>query len=176
VRRRSTVVAWFVIAGVLAAVGIGLTPGEVGHCLLPTLAPLATTLPLAVLAVIVGAWPYVLVDDDALRIHNGFTWFEVPYSAIDTVRETRLGLLVRTHAGKQIPITAYASGAFRRLLGHQELAEALINKIDGHTYSIPESTPADPVIRHFDTRNILIALATIAVGAAVIVGATHTYK
>jgi hypothetical protein len=176
-RRRSTIIAGFIFAGLLTALGIVLAVGEAGHGFLPVVAPLCATLALALLVLMVMVWPHIVARDERLSVCNTFVSYEVPYAAIDELRQTRMGLLVRTIAGKSIPVTAYATGSAGRMLHHKEHADVVIrtvqNKMEFRRAGPNDDLP--PVVRRVDVRNLLIALVAVAIAIGVAIGAANTY-
>ena len=82
-------------------------------------------LTLALFALLLSVWPHIIVRDAYLEPHNSFFWYEVPYPAIAEIGPIRMGLVVRTHGRKMIPLTGYASGAAGRLFRHRSAADAV---------------------------------------------------
>lgn len=177
-RRRSTVISSLVLSGLLVVVAAVLTPSEIGHGFFPAIVAFIGILPLVVLALAVGAWPHVIVDEDHVEVHNTFIWYDIPYAAIGEIKQIRMGLILRTHAGKVIPMTAYASGSAGRLLGHGDVANVVIHAVQNKM----EFLKAEPehentrAARHVETRNIIAVLASIALATAVVYAAAHTYR
>ncbi len=176
-RRRSTIIAGFVFAGIVIAAGVTLTVGEIGHGFLPAIAPLCTALPLALLIVVFLVWPHLVIRDQHLEVHNSFVSYDVPYKAIDDLRQNRMGLIVRTMAGKSIPVTAYTSGSAGRMMNHKEQADEAIrlvqNKMEFKRAAPNEDLP--PVRRSLNVRTVFLVLGSLAAGLLVIIGAAHTY-
>jgi hypothetical protein len=176
-RRRSTIVAGFIFASIFIAAGIGLTPGEVGHGFLSTIAPLCTAVPLALLVLVFLVWPHVVIRDEQVEVHNSFVTYDVPYRAVDDLRQNRMGLVVKTIAGKTIPVTAYTSGSAGRMMNHKEQADEVIrqvrNKMEFKRAGENEDLP--PVRRRVNVLTVVLVLASLAAGVLVVVGAAHTY-
>jgi hypothetical protein len=176
-RRRSTIIAGFTFAGLLTALGIVLTVGEAGHGFLPLVAPVCATLALALLVLMVMVWPHVVVREERLDVHNTFMSYEVPYPAIEELRQTRMGLLVRTIAGKSIPATAYATGSAGRMLHHKDHADVVIRTVQTKM-EFRRAGPNDDlprVVRRVNVVNLLVALAAVAIALGVAIGAANTY-
>ncbi|HEU0237982.1 MAG TPA: hypothetical protein VFR11_01710 [Micromonosporaceae bacterium] len=175
-RRRSTVIAGWVIAGLLVVLSVLLTVDEWDHGFFPAIAGPVTGLTLALLAVLLSVWPHVIVRDGWLEPHNSFVWYQVPYPAITEIGPVRMGLIVRTHGRKVIPLTGYASGFAGRMLGHQTAANEVVNAVEANMarHKRPGDEDAE-VTRHWDARNAYALLAAAIVSAVVIVVAIQTY-
>jgi len=174
-RRQSSVIGGFVIGGIVVIIGIALTPGEVSHGLLAALAPLGVTVPLALILLAFMASPRIVVRDDHLEVHNSFITYEIPYPAIDELRQTRMGLLVRTVGGKSIPVTAYATGAGAKVMKHSEQADEVIRAAQNNMEFAHTDEDLPPVLRRPNTRNLVAILLSVVIGVAIAIGAAHTY-
>ena len=87
-RRRSTVIAGWVIAVLLVALSTLLTIDLWSHGFFPAVAGPVTGLTLGLLAVLLSVWPHVIVRDEYLEPHNSFVWYQVPYPAITDISMT----------------------------------------------------------------------------------------
>lgn len=176
-RRRSTVISSFILAGLLIVVAGFLTPDEFGHGFFSVLAAFAGVLPLIVLALTVGAWPHVIIDADRMEVHNTFFWYAIPYPSINDIRQIRMGLIIKSHGGRTIPVTAYASGSAGRMLGHHDAAGLVIRAVEEKTEFF-KSKPGDRTpapVRHVERRNLVVVLVSVVIAIGVIYGAAQTY-
>jgi hypothetical protein len=175
-RRRSTVIAGWVIAVLLVVLSTLLTIDEWSHGFFPAIAGPVTGLTLGLLAVLLSVWPHVIVRDEYLEPHNSFVWYQVPYPTITDISMIRMGLVVRTHGRKVVPLTGYASGAAGRVLGHGGAAGAVIDAVEAKMAR--RALPGDDnatITRHLDTRNVYAMLGAIVVTVVVIFLAVQTY-
>jgi hypothetical protein len=175
-RRRSTVIAGLVIAVLLVALSTLLTVDEWSHGFFAAIAGPVTGLTLALFALLLSVWPHIVVRDEFLEPHNSFFWYEVPYPAIAEIGPIRMGLVLRTHGRKVIPLTGYASGAAGRLFRHRSAADAVINAVEAKMARRKRPGDEDAqIIRHTDGRNVSAMLGAAVVTAIVIVLAVQTY-
>lgn len=175
-RRRSTVVAGLVIAILLVVLSTLLTVDEWSHGFFAAIAGPVAGLTLALFALLLSAWPHIIVRDAYLEPHNSFFWYEVPYPAISEIGPIRMGLVVRTHGRKMIPLTGYASGAAGRLLQHRSAADAVINAVEAKMARRKREGDEDAqIVRHTEVRNMSAMLGAVVVTAIVIVLAIQTY-
>ncbi len=173
-RRRTTVISAYVLIGIVVGAAILLTPGEFGHGVFPFLSPAASALPLVMFALIAGVWPHVVVADKSVGVHNSFVAYDVPYAAIDEVRQHRIGLTINTTDDKSLPVTAFTSGAGSKRLGHIEAADVLVHAIDNAKEFVKPDPEAKPT-RHVEVRNVIAAVVSVLIAVGVIYGAAHTY-
>lgn len=175
-RRRSTVVAGLVIAILLVLLSTLLTVDEWSHGFFSAIAGPVAGLTLALFALLLSVWPHVIVRDAHLEPHNSFFWYEVPYPAISEIGPIRMGLVVRTHGRKIIPLTGYASGAAGRLFRHGSAADAVINAVEAKMARRKRPGDEDAqILRHTEVRNMSAMLCAVVVTAIVIVLAVQTY-
>jgi hypothetical protein len=169
-RRRSTVIfaSAFAILAMVLAVLIGIR--EIHHGLVGV-ATIVTALPVVVFALIMGVVPRVTLERDRLAVHNSIFWFDVPYSSVSELKPTRLGLVIRTYAGKVVPVAAYASGSGKRLFGHADAADELIRAVRERTAYVDDSAwrEAPPPKRRLETRNVIVLVASLAIAVVMIV-------
>ena len=153
-----------------------LTIDQWSHGFFAAIAGPIAGLTLALFALLLSAWPHVTVRDAYLEPHNSFYWYEVPYPAIAEIGPIRMGLVVRTHGRKVIPLTGYASGAAGRLFRHRSAADAVINAVEAKMARRKRSGDEDAqIVRHTDTRNLSAMLGAVVLAAVVIVLAVLTY-
>lgn len=175
-RRRSTVITGLVIAVLLVVLSTLLTIDEWGHGFFAAIAGPVVGLTLALLALLLSAWPHIIVRDAHLEPHNSFFWYEVPYPAIAEIGPIRMGLVLRTHGRKIIPLTGYASGAGGRLFEHRSAADAVINAVEAKMARRKRPGDEDAqIVRHIELRNVWAMLGAVVVTAVVIVLAIQTY-
>lgn len=175
-RRRSTVIAGVAIAVLLVVLSTLLTVDEWSHGFFAAIAGPVAGLTLALFALLLSAWPHIIVRDAYLEPHNSFFWYEVPYPAISEIGPIRMGLVVRTHGRKVIPLTGYASGAAGRLLQHRSAADAVINAVEAKMARRKRPGDEDAqILRHTEVRNMSAMLGAVVVTAIVIVLAVQTY-
>jgi hypothetical protein len=168
-RRRNTVIfaSVFAVLAITVAVLIGIREIHDG---------LVAALPVVVLALVMGVFPRVTLERDRLAVHNSIFWFDVPYSSVSELKRTRLGVVIRTYAGKLVPVAAYASGSGKRLLGHADAADELIRAVQERTAYIDDSAwrAAPPPKRRVETRNLIALVASLAITVVMIVLATNS--
>jgi hypothetical protein len=175
-RRRSTVIAGVIIAVLLVVLSTLLTVDEWSHGFFAAIAGPVAGLTLALFALLLSVWPHVIVRDAYLEPHNSFFWYEVPYPTIAEIGPIRMGLVVRTHGRKLIPLTGYASGAAGRLFRHRSAADAVINAVEAKMARRKRPGDEDAqIVRHTDVRNVSAMLGAVVVTAIVIVLAIQTY-
>lgn len=175
-RRRSTVIAGAIVAVVLVVLATLLTVDEWGHGFFPAIAGPITGLALALLALLLSSWPHVIVRDEHLEPHNSFFWFEVPYAAISAIEPIRMGLVVRTHGRKVIPLTGYGTGIGGRIFGHGAAADAVTSAVEAKMARHHQPGDGDvQIVRHWEARNAYAMLIAVVVTALIIVLAVLTY-
>jgi hypothetical protein len=175
-RRRSTVITGFVISAVLLALIVGLFPAEFGHGISAILAEPVVGLTLIVMVLLLNVWPHVIVKDSHVEVHNSMTWFEVPYQSIRAIRNNRMGLMIRTHRNKAIPLTGYGTGSGKRMFGHKQKADEIISEVKAKMEFLPEDADDDATpVRHWETRNVIALLTMIVASVVIIVLAAQTY-
>jgi len=173
-RRRTTVVSACVLMAVVVVVAVLLTPGEYGHGFFPFISALAGALPLVIFALIAGVWPHVRVASSGVTVHNSFVAYDVPYAAIDEIRQSRMGLVIYTTDDKTVAVTAFSSGAAGERLGHPEQATLVVNAID-NAKEFAEPDTSAKITRHLERANLTAAALSIATAVAVIYAAANTY-
>jgi hypothetical protein len=168
--RRATTVAWaigmvaFVVA-VAAFTSWGLSP----HGFLAAIAPFFGALPLIAFAVLSFYQPCVIVADEALTVRNALSTYRIPYPAISEFLESRIVLLIVTHGGTKVPVTAYTSGSGRRLFGHAKALKSVIDAIEDKMHVPAKKTDAgELVVRTVRTENIVISVGTVVLAVAII--------
>jgi hypothetical protein len=170
------VIAGLVIAVLLVVLSTLLTIDEWSHGFFAAIAGPVAGLTLALFALLLSAWPHVIVRDEYLEPHNSYFWYEVPYPAIAEIGPIRMGLVVRTHDRKMIPLTGYASGAAGRLFRHRSAADAVINAVEAKMARRKRPGDEDAqIVRHTETRNLSAMLGAVVLTAVVIVLAIQTY-
>jgi hypothetical protein len=175
-RRRSTVIAGLVIAILVVVLSTLLTVDEWSHGFFAAIAGPVVGLTLALFALLLSVWPHIIVRDAYLEPHNSFFWYEVPYPAIAEIGPIRMGLVVRTHGRKMIPLTGYASGAAGKLFRHRSAADEVINAVEAKMARRKRPGDEDAqIVRHTDARNVLAMLGAVVITAIVIVLAVQTY-
>jgi hypothetical protein len=176
-RRRSTAIAGAAVAVVVIVLSTLLTVDEWKHGFFAGIAGPVTGITLAILALLLSAWPHVIVRDDYLEPHNSFFWYTVPYPAISDIGPIRMGLVLRTTGRKMIPLTGYATGVGSRLLGHTRAAQTVIEAVEAKmTRRHRSDEEGADIVRHLDRRNVYVMAAAIVVTAVVIVLAAATYS
>lgn len=168
-RRRTTLVfAWFFVAAPL--VGGGLIGVQERHHGLNGMASAVGAIALAVVAFIMGVRPRVVLRAEGLEVHNSIFWFDVPYVSVSELKPTKLGLVIRTYAGKLVPIAAYASGSGKRVLGHEDAADELIRAVQERTAYVDDTKwkEAPPPTRHVERGNLTALAVSVAAAATVI--------
>jgi hypothetical protein len=174
-RRRSTVIfAWMFVA-VPLVIGVLIGVREIHHGLVGV-ATIVGALPVAVTALIMGVWPHVALGSEELEVHNSVFWFGVPYVSVSELKPTRFGLVIRTYSGKLLPVTAYASGSGKRVLGHADAADELTRAVQERIAFADDSNwrEAPPPARHIEKRNLIVLGATVAAAVVLIVLANLT--
>ncbi|HEY7173777.1 MAG TPA: hypothetical protein VH442_02580 [Micromonosporaceae bacterium] len=175
-RRRSTVIAGWVIAALLLVAAVLLTVDLWRHGFFPAIAGPITGLTFALLAVLMSVWPHVIVRDEWLEPHNSFVWYQVPYPAISEISRIRMGLLIRTHGRKTIALAGYASGAGSRVLGHTAAADSLVNAVEAKMARRKRPGDEDATIkRHWERWTSYTMLGAVVLSVVVIVLAAQTY-
>jgi hypothetical protein len=175
-RRRSTVTTAFVVAAILMGVSIWLAVDEAGHGFFAIIAAPVVGLTLALFVVLLSAYPHVIVRDDHLEPHNSFVWYVVPYPAIAEIVSTRMGLIVKGHGKKEIPLSGYASGTGRRIFGHRAAAGEIINAVEARMARSKRPGDEDAtIVRHLERRNTYAMVGAVVVSIVVVVLAVQTY-
>jgi hypothetical protein len=187
-RRKSTVVTGYVFAGIIAVIAIILTVPVIGHGIWPALAAPVVGATLVLITYVMSVKPSVVVRDQGVEVHNSFASFDVSYGAIDEVRQTRMGLVLHTKAGRNIALTGYANGMGGRVVGHKEAADALIEAVEtgqrlaGHAAKSEAKKAAVSeddgamVTRRWDPRMLIAVPGAMALSVLVVVAAAHTYS
>src|SRR5215475_3917787 len=175
-RRRSTVTAALVVAAVLAGVSIWLAVDESGHGFFSIIAGPVVGFTLALFVLLLSAYPHVIVRDEHLEPHNSFFWYVVPYPAIAEISSTRMGLIVRTHGRKEIPLTGYATGIGSRIFSHRSAADEVINAVEAKMARSKRPGDDDATIaRRWEQRNAYAMLAALVISVVVVVLGVQTY-
>src|SRR5215467_645647 len=167
-RRRSTVITGISISVVLFVLIVGLFSAELGHGIFAVLTEPVVGLTLILGVLLLNVWPHVIIKDRFVEVHNSLTWFEVPYESIREIRNNRMGLMIRTHRNKTIPMTAYSTGSGKRIFAHQQQADEIINGIKAKMEFLPEDADEDArPVRHWETRNLVALLTMMALSVVV---------
>lgn len=175
-RRRSTVITGIAISVVLLVLMVGLFSAELGHGIFAVLTEPVIGLTLILLVLLLNVWPHVIIRDRFVEVHNSLTWFEVPYESIHDIRNNRMGLMIRTHRNKTVPMTAYSTGSGKRLFAHQQQADEIINAIKAKMEFLPDDVdPEARPVRHWETRNLIALLTMLALSVLVTVLAVQHY-
>jgi hypothetical protein len=148
-RRRSAVITGFILAAIVVGVGIAITPSEWGHGVIPLITPLVVTGAVAATLLVLGVYPHLILADDKLLVRNSLVRYEVPYARIAELRFTRLGMIIRSDAGKVIPATAYTGGSGIRLKANTVIGNYMMREIDHKVDAAKESKAKDvpPITR-----------------------------
>jgi len=195
-RRKSTVVTGYIFVAIITVIVIILTVPVVGHGIWPTLAAPAVGATLVLITYAMSVKPSVVVRDQGVDVHNSFASFDVPYGAVEEVRQTRMGLVLHTKAGRNIALTGYANGMGGRVVGHKQAAEALIEAVETGqrlagraakeeaakkgaakpgTRSVGEDDDV-MVTRHWDPRMLIAVPGAMILSVLIVVAAAHTYS
>jgi hypothetical protein len=175
-RRRSTVVTGYTLAGMILVIAIILTVPVIGHGFWAVLAAPVAGLTLILITYAMSVKPNVVVGDQQVEVNNSFASFDVPFDAVDEVRQTRMGLVLRTKAGRNIALSGYANGMGGRVVGHKEAADAVIQAVEtGQRAAGKGDDDKAAVSRRWDVRLLVAVPAAVAVTVLVIVAAAHTY-
>jgi hypothetical protein len=174
-RRRSTVVTGFVISGVLLVLTVGLFPQNLGHGIWSVLAEPVVGLTLILIILLLNVWPHVIVKDPYVAVHNSLTWFEVPYDSIREMRTIRMGLIIRTHAGKTVPLTGYGTGSGKRMFDHKGSAALVTSAIREKMDALPDDDSDARAVRHWETRNVIALATMLALSVVITIAAVRTY-
>jgi hypothetical protein len=175
-RRRSTVVTGFAISAVLFVLMVGLFSAEFHHGIFSVLTEPVVGLTLILFVLLLNVWPHVIIRDRYVEVHNSLTWFEVPYQSIREIRNNRMGLLIRTHRNKSIPLTGYSTGSGKRMFGHQQQADEIINAIKAKMEFLPKDADEDAQpVRHWERRNVIALSAMVVLSVVVVYLAVQTY-
>ena len=193
-RRKSTVVTGYAFAVVIAVIAVVLTIPVIGHGIWPVLAAPVVAATLVLITYLMSVKPNVVVRDRGVDVHNSFASFDVPYGAIDEVRQTRMGLVLRTRAGRNIALTGYANGVGGRVVGHKAAADALIEAVEtgqrlaGHAAkeaardggkkggpAIDEDADTT-VTRRWDPWMLFAVPGAMILSVVIVIAAAHTYS
>lgn len=193
-RRKSTVVTGYVFVGIIVAIVVILTVPVIGHGIWPALAAPAVGATLVLITYVMSVKPSVVIRDRGVDVHNSFASFDVPFGAIDEVRQTRMGLVLRTKAGRNIALTGYANGMGGRVVGHKEAADTLIEAVEtgqrlaGHAAKQKAAAAGagkgraavdddDAVVtRRWDPRMLIAVPGAMILSVLIVVAAAHTYS
>jgi hypothetical protein len=171
-RRRTTLIFASVLAGLAVVIGLFAGVREINNGLVGV-ATIVTGLAFGLYSMIIGGWPHVALDHERMAVHNSVFWFDVPYVSVVELTPTRLGLVIRTHAGKVVPVTAYASGSGRKVLGHADAAEELVRAVKERTAFVDDTAwrEAPSPVRHVEVRNLIALVGALVVVVLLIVQA-----
>ncbi len=174
-RRRTTVVFSLILAILPLVVGGVIATNEISHGALDVAATVVTAITLSLFALVMGAWPHVVMDHERMAVHNSFFWFDIPYAGVSELSPTHLGVVVRTYAGKVVAVAAYASGSGRRIFAHQDAAAELKRAVEERTAFADDTAwkSAPRPRRHANVLNLAVLGVAVAASVALIVLASH---
>jgi len=163
-RRTGTVL--FSAVMTLAVLGLGLRfATQAGG--VEALAITAVTLVIASMSVLSGIVPKVVAGPSHVEVHNMFTRTVIPYEAVREMVDARRGVVVRTKAGRSVPVIAFLHSTTAGLLNGNAAAHLAIAAVNERVASHPHPPGAVPPIERHVSVPAAAAFATV-VGLAVV--------
>jgi Bacterial PH domain len=173
-RRTGTVLFSAVTALIVLALGVWFAVQAGG---LRGLAVAAVTLVIVSMSVLSGIMPKVVAGPAHVEVHNMFTRTVIPYEAVREMVDGRRGVVVRTEAGRSVPVIAFLHSTTARLLNGDAAAHLAIAAVNERVAAHPHPPGGLPPVERQVSRPaaatfaVLVALAVVAVALAAGAGA-----